>query len=395
MSEFFPTHPELYEWQRINRMQIDLANGPITLALADHLVSIVDAPKALERRWPYLIIDDTFDAAKLSSGFIGLHERTPVLLGRAHTHSHFEFSPQVSRNHVALQRYGTLLDIEDLGSRHGTYLIKQPAGYSEASELHPDHNEDAFFIDEAALALGVLDGMGGLEGSERAAHLAANVIAAKVHTLPRELPRGQADRAMRWVMNAAHEAVMWERLRTGQVIGTTATVAQLFTPQNESPYLAVPNVGDSRGYLLRNNQLDFLTLDQGIGTVDLDKRGEDSALELQMSLANVVRRADLTPQELDAFDNRRGIWSFLGSERENAPHIDVRTFPIQEGDRILLTTDGIHDNLTHREIEEILIEAPTPTIAVRGLVEAAKNRSRDRKHMRAKRDDRTAGAMYL
>ncbi len=70
------------------------------------------------------------------------------------------------------------------------------------------------------------------------------------------------------------------------------------------------------------------------------------------------------------------------------PTVHIDQTPIQPGDRILLCTDGIHDNLTDDEIEAILRTGPRTTVA-RVLVEHALARSRQEREitLRAKPDD--------
>jgi len=79
----------------------------------------------------------------------------------------------------------------------------------------------------------------------------------------------------------------------------------------------------------------------------------------------------------------------LGDPQPLVVHIDQ--ISIGPGDRILLCTDGIHDNLTDREIEEIVRRGARST-AARVLVEHAVQRSRQASSttMRAKPDDMSA-----
>jgi len=77
-----------------------------------------------------------------------------------------------------------------------------------------------------------------------------------------------------------------------------------------------------------------------------------------------------------------------GARRPSIHSDQTRIIP---GDRILLCSDGIHDNLTNDEIEEIVKQADSTTVA-QTLVEHALERSRQESSvtMRAKPDDMTA-----
>ncbi len=68
---------------------------------------------------------------------------------------------------------------------------------------------------------------------------------------------------------------------------------------------------------------------------------------------------------------------------------------MQEGDRLVITTDGIHDNLTNSEIEALLQQMGSSDVAVNALVQAALLRSKHPSHIRAKHDDMTEVALSL
>jgi protein phosphatase len=105
-----------------------------------------------------------------------------------------------------------------------------------------------------------------------------------------------------------------------------------------------------------------------------------------------MQAEELTDSEINYFRMRGGITQALGGPL--LPEIHIDQIPIAIGDRILLCTDGIHDNLTDLEIEEILRKAPRNAVA-RLLVEYALLRSREERQttIRAKPDDMTAIVM--
>ncbi len=69
-----------------------------------------------------------------------------------------------------------------------------------------------------------------------------------------------------------------------------------------------------------------------------------------------MRAEELTDVEYNYFRLRGGITQALGGPHPPAIHVD--TIGIAAGDRILLCTDGIHDNLIDAEIEHILRASP-------------------------------------
>ena len=111
-----------------------------------------------------------------------------------------------------------------------------------------------------------------------------------------------------------------------------------------------------------------------------------------LRIDQAMRSNQLSDTEYSYFRLRGGITQALGGPLPPTIHIDqVSVFP---GDRILLCTDGIHDNLIDEEIEEILRSEPR-TSAARQLVERSIERSRQERHVtvRAKPDDMSAIVM--
>jgi protein phosphatase len=172
-------------------------------------------------------------------------------------------------------------------------------------------------------------------------------------------------------------------------LATTVALATFCKDSTEQGYTMIyAHVGDSRIYLLRENEsLKRLTVDDGLlgRLVENDLVSEEDALRIDQTM-NVEQ---LTDVELSYFRLRGGITQALGGPLPPMIHVD--STPVYPGDRILLCTDGIHDNLTDAEIEEIVRATPRFAIA-RLLVERAIERSRQERSetIRAKPDDMSA-----
>ncbi|MDQ6643125.1 MAG: SpoIIE family protein phosphatase, partial [Chloroflexota bacterium] len=76
------------------------------------------------------------------------------------------------------------------------------------------------------------------------------------------------------------------------------------------------------------------------------------------------------------------------------PTIHINQVAVYPGDRILLCTDGIHDNLNDEEIEDIMRTGARTTTA-RLLIEHSIRRSHEERNttVRAKPDDMSAIVM--
>jgi protein phosphatase len=148
------------------------------------------------------------------------------------------------------------------------------------------------------------------------------------------------------------------------------------------------HVGDSRIYLLRNNKpLERLTSDDGLLARLVENNIVDQIAALRIDQA--VHADQLSDTEFNYFRLRGGITQALGGPV--APTIHTGEVIIAPGDRILLCTDGIHDNLTDGEIGAIVKNGPRTT-AARLLIEQSLERShQDRSTtIRAKPDDMSA-----
>jgi protein phosphatase len=169
---------------------------------------------------------------------------------------------------------------------------------------------------------------------------------------------------------------------------TVALVALSRVDQSPGYSVVYAWVGDSRVYLLSVDQaLNRLTTDDGLLT-ELVRAGlleEESARRVDQA----TQPWHLTRQERIFFEKRNGITQALGDELTPAIHVKQAT--ILPGDRLLLCTDGVHDNLTDKELETLLRQGARTTVA-RRIVEAAALQSRNdiMEDMRSKPDDMSA-----
>jgi serine/threonine protein phosphatase PrpC len=280
-------------------------------------------------------------------------------------------------------------------------------GYSVPSERHPQRNEDSFLIEEHSGLVAVFDGVGGSAAGEIAAQTAKRATLQgwkgalqQIHK-GRYLRRFLEDRdkvnfctLLQHIIEHADELIRSDGVKEAGTddLATTVAMAALCRLREKNEYSMVyAHVGDSRVYLLREHEpLKRLTTDDGL----LGKLVENDLVnEADANRIDQAKDADeLSDAEFSYFRLRGGITQALGGPFP--PEIHIGQVPISIGDRILLCTDGIHDNLTELEIEEILRKAPR-NAAARLLVEHALLRSRQERHIsiRAKPDDMSAIVM--
>lgn len=284
------------------------------------------------------------------------------------------------------------------------YLPFTMVGYSLPCERHLERNEDSFFIKEHTGLIAVFDGVGGSVAGDIASQAARRATLkgwkgalGQIHKQPKvrrflkDCDKVDLCNVLRHLIDLADETIRTDGVREAGTddLATTVAIAALCHKPDENEFnMVYAHVGDSRIYLLREGEpLQRMTVDDGL----LGKLIENDIINEEDSrrIDQAMHIDDLTDAELSYFRLRGGITQALGGPLPPDIHIDE--IPIGIGDRVLLCTDGIHDNLIDREIEEILRKTPR-NAAARILVEHALLRSREERDItiRAKPDDMTA-----
>ena len=200
-------------------------------------------------------------------------------------------------------------------------------------------NEDAYFARSPVFV--VADGMGGAQAGEVASRLAAETFASG---LPDEGTSEQRlEVRVREANRRIHDVSQEDRALNG--MGTTITAAYL-----DGDELSFAHVGDSRAYLLRDGELSRLTRDHTL-------------------VEELVRRGELTEQEASEHPQRSIITRALGPEPD--VEIDLLTHRAQDGDVLLLCSDGLTGMIGEDEVAGILRAAGGLGDAGRQLVHAA------------------------
>jgi PPM family protein phosphatase len=270
------------------------------------------------------------------------------------------------------------------------------ASQSRAHEQHAEQNEDTVLLDQRQGLAAVFDGMGSRKGADALGQIASQLAAQVVHRgwerllqqVQQEnsgmLPCDRLDLSteLRQLIQEANAQVRAEGILRGDAADppqsrvrypkTTVALAIFCHRGDEDGYTMVSaHVGDSRIYLLREQEpLARLTQDDGLLATLIQSQKMSETDTLRIDQATDV--SQLSEAELEYFNKRSGVTQMLGDEQPPAVH--VQQTPLLPGDRILLCSDGIHDNLLDQEIEELLRNGASTTVA-RQLVESAVRRS--------------------
>lgn len=214
------------------------------------------------------------------------------------------------------------------------------------------HNEDFFHcviptdtlpnqqiqVNEKGILLIVADGMGGTNAGEIAAQIAVETIQQQFSQMPNRLETEQ-DRTyfLQTLLIDAHKAIVRHGKRHPDCanMGTTAIVAWLV---NDKAWVAW--CGDSRCYVFRQGQpFSPLTNDHSVVWAE-------------------VLKGNLTAEQARLHQNSHILLQSLGNAA-STPRPDCIVYPLHNGDRLLLCSDGLNSMLSDEQLEQILLENTT------------------------------------
>ncbi len=214
------------------------------------------------------------------------------------------------------------------------------------------NNQDSFGFNDYLFV--VADGMGGHLGGEVASDLAVKTV-INVFESSGKLKRKKIKRNQSGLLDAVEQAnhqIIQTATEDSSLkgMGTTLCAVMLGVQENESPAFVIANIGDSRVYQFSNENLKQTT--------------EDHSL-----VADLVRAGELTTQEAARHPQRNVLTRALGIDA--ASKTDIYELVINDGDKYLLCSDGLFNELSEVRITEILTEVSDPQIASEMLVNEA------------------------
>jgi PPM family protein phosphatase len=206
------------------------------------------------------------------------------------------------------------------------------------------NNEDSYLSSQPVAA--VADGMGGHSAGEVASAIAIEELAALRDRGPWENETAATDDLKQAILRAnrrIREMAAGDRKLNG--MGTT-----LVALVEDGDMVHVANVGDSRGYLLRQGELSQVTVDHSL-------------------VQELVDDGRLSPEDAERHPQRSVITRALGIDPE--VEFDLFTYKLQVGDRLLLCSDGLSDVVEPTQIRKVLLRVRNAHRAARELVTVA------------------------
>ncbi|HEY7637269.1 MAG TPA: protein phosphatase 2C domain-containing protein [Gemmatimonadales bacterium] len=235
-----------------------------------------------------------------------------------------------------------------------------------------DHNEDCFLV--ADLSAGnaslqpevrdheigprgslfmVADGMGGAAAGELASAMATDLIYHHLSTVWAHDPNATAGRfafRMKEAVELANERLYAYAREHPEVrgMGTTVTAAGVFGHD-----LYLTQIGDSRGYLVRNSEAIQLTKDQSL-------------------MQRLVDAGELTQEEAEQSERRNIILQALGPDPR--VKVDLTRQTLRRGDVLIICSDGLSGLVKREEFAQLAGEFPDLPELCSALIDRANER---------------------
>ena len=183
---------------------------------------------------------------------------------------------------------------------------------------------------EGNVLLCVCDGMGGYMKCDFASKIASDVVSAAFKSKRRWFFSFQVSKWISKVVKLANEGVFNEAIHSENFagMGTTLVLAIFF---KDKIYIA--NVGDSRCYMLNENEVMQVTRDQ-------------TYVEYQ------IAKNEIKEEQKSTSKNRHALMNYIG--RNKSVNFEYKVLK-NEGKTILLCSDGLYNNASNKQLFSALI----------------------------------------
>jgi PPM family protein phosphatase len=210
-------------------------------------------------------------------------------------------------------------------------------------------NQDSFFVDPEGRFFIVADGMGGHAGGEEASRIATDSV--KAYLIEHWSSDKTSPVLLQRAILKANEDILQDQRSAPQRSDMGTTLVVVIFRDEQEPWCA--HIGDSRLYRLRGSKLEQVTEDH-------------------TWVARAIRYGEISPEEARVHPWRHVLAQCLG--RDDLDEIDIQPLQVQMGDRLLLCSDGLTEELSDQMIAFQLKSIRACDKAASALVEGAKKR---------------------
>ncbi len=221
---------------------------------------------------------------------------------------------------------------------------------NEDSYLYWEPDSDEEFRRKGRLAV-IADGMGGYEGGQEASRLAIETVRHVYDNAFDGTLENAPQQALFDALGSAHKTIQRyaEEHPEFHGMGTTCTAVSIVGRE-----LYFAHVGDSRLYLLRAGAISRLTRDHSY-------------------VGRLVESGLVRSEDAESHPQRHILTAALGSGREVLPDVPESPIILEEGDTLVLCTDGLWSVVGEQDLGRTVQSNP-PVEACAALVKLALER---------------------
>jgi serine/threonine protein phosphatase PrpC len=223
-------------------------------------------------------------------------------------------------------------------------------GKTDIGNVRETNQDDYNFgnLDDDSVFAVVCDGMGGEKGGHMASHIASTVI---TDSIVAAFGRGFKESSIKGVLQTAVTAAnisVFDRSQSDEKyrgMGTTVVAVIIF-----GGIAHIVHAGDSRAYLVSEDRIEQLTKDHSLVQIYVDK-------------------GEITQDEARFHPKKHFITRALGVT--SVIDLDYCEFPLNEGEAIMICTDGLSNYFSNDELFAMIKSAGYSKCAEK-LIGAAK-----------------------
>lgn len=197
-----------------------------------------------------------------------------------------------------------------------------------------NHNEDSVIIVEnkmGEILLAVADGMGGHRGGEIASSIAISHIGKRFQDTSSVGSKEDAISFIREIVSEANVLLYKYTSEHEESVGMGTTIVLAILTND---FLLFGNIGDSSGYVLKNNKLSKITVDHTLVSL-------------------LVQSGELTLEEAKEHPKKNVLMKALGATST----IEMDVFDVERNvDGVLLCSDGLTNMLDDEQIAKVLLD---------------------------------------
>ena len=191
--------------------------------------------------------------------------------------------------------------------------------------------------------LAVCDGMGGANKGEYASSLAMNYLKEAFMNKTRFYTRAGAIYWVQKTIKKINSLIYDEAHQNEAYAGMGTTLTAILIINN---YYISAQVGDSRAYIVKDNKLEQITEDQTV-------------------VAYLYRTGQISEAEMATHPKRHVLMNALGSEP--TLELDIK-FANYDNESFLICSDGLYNNLSHKDMENVMKSIESVDIKVNQLI---------------------------